>query len=109
MLWQEWSQQGLNAMGKLVADIIVETLQSIDANGQRRIFASLLHGSMANGMPSAIGLQKAEPGRQVVCMAGDGEISMLFGDLMTVVQQELPIKIAVYDNGKLGFVEIEKG
>jgi pyruvate dehydrogenase (quinone) len=63
---------------------------------------------MANGMPSAIGLQKAEPGRQVVCMAGDGGISMLFGDLMTVVEQELPIKIAVYDNGKLGFVEIEQ-
>jgi len=41
-------------------------------------------------------------------MAGDGGISMLFGDLMTVVQQELPIKIAVYDNGKLGFVEIEQ-
>jgi pyruvate dehydrogenase (quinone) len=80
----------------------------IEANGQRRIFASLLHGTMANGMPSAIGLQKAEPGRQVVCMAGDGGISMLFGDLMTVVQQELPIKIAVYDNGKLGFVEIEQ-
>jgi hypothetical protein len=63
---------------------------------------------MANGMPSAIGLQKAEPTRQVVCMAGDGGISMLFGDLMTVVQEELPIKIAVYDNGKLGFVEIEQ-
>src|SRR3977135_4682567 len=59
-------------------------------------------------MPSAIRLQKAEPGRQVVCMAGDGGISMLFGDLMTVVQQELPIKIAVFDNGKLGFVEIEQ-
>ena len=80
----------------------------IEVNGQRRIFASLLHGTMANGMPSAIGLQKAEPTRQVVCMAGDGEISMLFGDLMTVVQQELPVKIAVYDNGKLGFVEIEQ-
>lgn len=80
----------------------------IEANGQRRIFASLLHGTMANGMPSAIGLQKAQPDRQVVCMAGDGGISMLFGDLMTVVQQELPLKIAVFDNGKLGFVEIEQ-
>jgi pyruvate dehydrogenase (quinone) len=80
----------------------------IEANGQRRLFASLLHGTMANGMPSSIGLQKSQPGRQVVCMAGDGGISMLFGDLMTVVQQELPIKIAVYDNGKLGFVEIEQ-
>lgn len=72
------------------------------------MFASLLHGTMANGMPSSIGLQKAEPGRPVVCMAGDGGISMLFGDVMTVVQQELPIKIAVYDNGKFGLVEIEK-
>jgi pyruvate dehydrogenase (quinone) len=80
----------------------------IEANGQRRIFASLLHGTMANGMPSSIGLQKAQPGRQVVCLAGDGGISMLFGDLMTVVAQELPIKIAVFDNGKLGFVEIEQ-
>jgi pyruvate dehydrogenase (quinone) len=80
----------------------------IEANGQRRIFGSLLHGTMANGMPAAIGLQKAEPTRQVVCMAGDGGISMLFGDLMTIVGQELPIKIAVYDNGKLGFVEIEQ-
>jgi pyruvate dehydrogenase (quinone) len=80
----------------------------IEANGQRRLFASLLHGTMANGMPSAIGLQKAEPTRQVVCMAGDGGISMLFGDLMTIVAQELPIKIAVFDNGKLGFVEIEQ-
>jgi pyruvate dehydrogenase (quinone) len=80
----------------------------LEANGQRRTFASLLHGTMANGMPSAIGLQKSHPGRQVVCLAGDGGISMLLGDLMTVVEQELPIKIAVFDNGKLGFVEIEQ-
>jgi pyruvate dehydrogenase (quinone) len=80
----------------------------IEANGQRRIFASLLHGTMANAMPSSIGLQKAEPDRQVICLAGDGGLSMLFGDLMTIVQHDLPIKIAVYDNGKLGFVEIEQ-
>jgi len=80
----------------------------IESNGQRRIFASLLHGTMANAMPGSIGLQKAEPDRQVVCLAGDGGIAMLFGDLMTIVQHDLPIKIAVYDNGKLGFVEIEQ-
>ena len=80
----------------------------IEANGQRRILASLLHGSMANAMPASIGLQKAEPDRQVICLAGDGGIAMLFGDLMTIVQHDLPIKIAVYDNGKLGFVEIEQ-
>jgi pyruvate dehydrogenase (quinone) len=80
----------------------------IEANGQRRTFASLLHGTMACGVPSAIGLQKAQPGRQVIALAGDGGLSMLFGDLMTVIQEHLPIKIAVYDNGKLGFVEIEQ-
>jgi pyruvate dehydrogenase (quinone) len=80
----------------------------IEANGQRRIFASLLHGTMANAMPSSIGLQKAEPNRPVICLAGDGGIAMLFGDLMTIVQHDLPIKIVVYDNGKLGFVEIEQ-
>ncbi|WP_352578403.1 thiamine pyrophosphate-dependent enzyme [Mesorhizobium sp. M0019] len=80
----------------------------IETNGRRRTFASLLHGTMAGGLPSALGLQKSQPGRQVICLAGDGGLSMLFGDLMTVVQEELPIKIAVYDNGKLGFVEIEQ-
>jgi pyruvate dehydrogenase (quinone) len=80
----------------------------IETNGRRRTFASLLHGTMAGGMPSALGLQKSQPGRQVICLAGDGGLSMLFGDLMTVVQEQLPIKIAVYDNGKLGFVEIEQ-
>jgi pyruvate dehydrogenase (quinone) len=80
----------------------------IQTNGQRRTFASLLHGTMASGVPSAIGLQKAQPGRQVMALADDGGLSMLFGDLMTVIQEHLPIKIAVYDNGKLGFVEIEQ-
>jgi len=55
-----------------------------------------------------IGLQKSQPGRQVVCLAGDGGFSMLLGELLTVVQENLPIKIAVYDNGKLGFVDIEQ-
>jgi pyruvate dehydrogenase (quinone) len=73
-----------------------------------RTFASLLHGTMASGMPSAIGLQKCQPGRRVVCLAGDGGFAMLPGDLLTVVQEKLPIKIVVYDNGKLGFVDIEQ-
>jgi len=83
-------------------------LRHIDSNGKRRTFASLLHGTMAGGMPSALGLQKCQPGRQVVCLAGDGGFAMLLGDLLTAVQEELPIKIAVYDNGKLGFVDIEQ-
>jgi pyruvate dehydrogenase (quinone) len=83
-------------------------LRVIAANGKRRMFASLLHGTMASGLGTAIGLQTSQPGRQVVCVAGDGGISMLLGDLITAVSEELPIKIAVYDNGKLGFVELEQ-
>jgi len=83
-------------------------LRHIDTAGKRRTFASLLHGTMASGMPSALGLQKCQPGRQVICLAGDGGFAMLLGDLLTTVQENLPIKIVVYDNGKLGFVEIEQ-
>jgi len=83
-------------------------LRHIDTGGKRRTFASLLHGTMASGMGSALGLQKCQPGRQVICLAGDGGFTMLLGDLLTTVQEDLPIKIVVYDNGKLGFVDIEQ-
>src|SRR5260370_11389243 len=59
-------------------------------------------------MASGLGLQKCQAGRQVICLAGDGGLAMLLGDLLTTVQENLPIKIVVYDNGKLGFVEIEQ-
>lgn len=83
-------------------------LRHVDTGGKRRTFASLLHGTMASGMASALGLQKCQPGRQVVCMAGDGGFTMLLGDLLTTIQENLPIKIVVFDNGKLGFVDIEQ-
>jgi pyruvate dehydrogenase (quinone) len=86
---------------------VVWTLRHIETFGKRRTFASLLHGTMASAMPSAIGLQKCQPGRQVVCMAGDGGFAMLLGDL-TVVQEKVPIKIVVFNNGKLGFIDIEQ-
>src|ERR1700724_2490808 len=87
---------------------LVWMLRHIDTNGKRRAFGSLLHGTMASGMPSALGLQKCQPGRQVICLAGDGGFTMLLGDLLRTVQEDLPIKIVVYDNGKLGFVDIEQ-
>jgi pyruvate dehydrogenase (quinone) len=87
---------------------LVWMLRHIDTGGRRRTFGSLLHGTMAGGMPSAIGLQKAQPGRQVICLAGDGGFSMLLGDLLTAVQEKLPIKIVVYNNSKLGFIDIEQ-
>src|SRR5580658_5052443 len=88
--------------------VAVWMLRHVDTGGKRRTFGSLLHGTMAGGMSSAIGLQKCQPGRQVICLAGDGGFTMLLGDLLTVVREKLPIKIVVFDNGKYGFVEIEQ-
>jgi pyruvate dehydrogenase (quinone) len=87
---------------------LVWLLRMVKANGRRRMFGSLLHGTMATSISTAIGLQKAQPGRQVIAMAGDGGFTMLMGEVLTTVQESVPIKIAVYDNGKLGFVELEQ-
>src|SRR3954451_17082521 len=96
------------SLGPTHGTAAVGMLRHIDTGGKRRTFASLLHGTMASGMPSALGLQKCQPRRQVICLAGDGGLTMLMGDLLTAVQEDLPIKIAVFDNGKLGFVDIEQ-
>ncbi len=72
------------------------------------MYASLLHGTMGGGVATALGLQKCQPGRQVIALAGDGGFSMMMGDLLTTMQEDLPVKICVYDNAKLGFVEIEQ-
>jgi len=87
---------------------MVWSLRHLRANGRRRLLLSLLHGTMANAMPQALGLKKAFPGRQVIALAGDGGISMLLGDLLTAVQEKLPIKVVVYNNGSLNFVELEQ-
>ena len=76
-------------------------------NGRRRLVGSLVHGSMANAMPQAIGIQAAAPGRQVISLSGDGGFTMLMGDLITLTQQKLPVKIVIYNNGLLGFVSLE--
>ncbi|KFF50380.1 pyruvate dehydrogenase [Gammaproteobacteria bacterium MFB021] len=76
-------------------------------NGQRRLTGSFMHGSMATATPQAMGWQAAFPERQVVALAGDGGISMLLGDLITLVEQQLPVKIVVYNNQTLGFVAME--
>jgi pyruvate dehydrogenase (quinone) len=76
-------------------------------NGKRRLIGSLNHGSMANALPQAIGAQAAFPGRQVVSFSGDGGFAMLMGDLLTLTQHKLPVKVVVLNNGTLGFVEME--
>src|ERR1700733_15382804 len=77
-------------------------------NGKRRLIGSFWHGSMANAMAQAIGAQAAFPGRQVISLSGDGGFSMLMGDLLSLTQLKLPVKIVVFNNGKLGFVELEQ-
>jgi pyruvate dehydrogenase (quinone) len=76
-------------------------------NGKRRLLGSFNHGSMANAMPQAIGAQLAFPGRQVVTFSGDGGLSMLLGDLLSLHQHKLPVKIVVFSNSALAFVELE--
>jgi pyruvate dehydrogenase (quinone) len=86
---------------------MVWLLRHVRANGRRRTLVSLLHGTMANGMPQALGLKKAFPDRQVISLSGDGGLAMLLGDLLTAVQEKIPIKVVVFNNGSLGFVELE--
>jgi pyruvate dehydrogenase (quinone) len=76
-------------------------------NGKRRLVGSFTHGSMANALPQAIGAQASYPGRQVITMSGDGGFTMLMGDVLTLRQHKLPIKIIVFKNDSLAFVELE--
>jgi pyruvate dehydrogenase (quinone) len=76
-------------------------------NGRRRLVGSFNHGSMANALPQAVGVQASHPDRQVVTLSGDGGLAMLLGELLTLRQQRLPVKVVVLNNGALGFVELE--
>jgi pyruvate dehydrogenase (quinone) len=73
----------------------------------RRLIGSFTHGSMANALPQSIGAQFAYPGRQVVAMCGDGGFAMSLGDILTITQYDLPIKLMVFNNGALGMVKVE--
>ena len=79
----------------------------LQATGKRHMLGSFNHGSMANALPQAIGAALACPDRQVIALCGDGGLSMTLGDLETVVQYKLPIKIIVFNNRSLGMVKLE--
>ncbi|MFJ7986648.1 pyruvate dehydrogenase [Streptomyces sp. NPDC096351] len=79
----------------------------LSPNGRRRIIGSFSHGSMANALPQAIGVQFTDRNRQVVSLSGDGGFSMLMGDFLTLVQYDLPVKVIVFNNSSLGMVELE--
>jgi pyruvate dehydrogenase (quinone) len=76
-------------------------------NGKRRLIGSFTHGSMANAMSQAIGAQAVDPKRQVIAMCGDGGFAMLMGDILSLRQLELPVKVVIFHNRSLGFVAME--
>ncbi|WP_420078141.1 thiamine pyrophosphate-dependent enzyme [Streptomyces sp. JL4002] len=80
----------------------------VTMHGNRRLLGSYNLGSMANAMPQAIGAQLWAPDRQVIAFCGDGGLSMLLGDLMTIKTHRLPVKLVVFDNRRLGMVKLEQ-
>lgn len=90
-----------------VGSPVVWAARYLTMNGRRRLIGSFNHGTMANALPHAIGAQTAFPGRQVVALAGDGGLTMLFGELVTLIQNKLPVKLIVFNNSSLNFVELE--
>ena len=86
---------------------VIWAARYLTMNGRRRLIGSFSHGSMANAVPHAIGVQASQPGRQVVTLSGDGGVAMMLGDLITLQQLRLPVKVVVFNNGALGFVELE--
>lgn len=93
------------------ADVGLPTVWSaryLQVNGKRSLTGSFWHGSMANAMPQAMGIQAAYPKRQVISLSGDGGFTMLMGDLLSLKQLNLPVKVIIFNNGILGFVELEQ-
>ena len=93
-----------------LADVGTPTIwaaRHLTMNGQRRLLGSFVHGSMAGAVPQGIGAQAAYPGRQVITFSGDGGLAMLMGDLLTLIQMQLPVKIICFNNSALSFVELE--
>jgi pyruvate dehydrogenase (quinone) len=86
---------------------VIWAARYLTMNGRRRLLGSFNHGSMANALPQAIGAQATYPDRQVITLSGDGGLAMMMGDLLTLKQQDLPVKMIVYKNDSLAFVELE--
>lgn len=90
-----------------VGSPIIWAARYLQMNGSRRLIGSFNHGSMANAVSQGIGAQAACPDRQIIALAGDGGVAMLLGELLTLIQNKLPVKIVVFNNSALDFVEVE--
>ncbi|MDU8923366.1 ubiquinone-dependent pyruvate dehydrogenase [Pasteurellaceae bacterium LIM206] len=86
---------------------VIWAARHLKMNGKRRLLGSFNHGSMANAMMQAIGAQGAYPQRQVISLSGDGGFSMMMGDILTLRQLNLPVKVVIFNNSDLGFVAME--
>src|SRR6202012_4204753 len=92
------------------ADVGTPTIWSaryLKMNGRRRLIGSWVHGSVANAVPPGIGAPAAGREREVISLSGYGGFAMLMGDLITLTQMKLPVKVVIYNNGVLGFVALE--
>jgi pyruvate dehydrogenase (quinone) len=87
---------------------VVWAARYLTMNAERRLIVSAWHGSMANAMAQAIGAQATYRDRQVISLSGDGGFTMLMGDFLSLVQLDLPVKVVVFNNGALGFIELEQ-
>lgn len=90
-----------------VGEPTVWAARYLQMNGKRHLTGSFTHGSMATALPMALGIQAAQPQRQVVSLSGDGGLSMLLGDVITLRERKLPVKVVVFNNSLLGFVAME--
>ena len=90
-----------------VGSPVVWAARYLTMNGRRRLIGSFNHGSMANALMHALGAQAVDRSRQVVSLSGDGGLAMMLGELLTAVQNDLPVKVVVLNNSSLNFVELE--
>src|SRR5699024_9237846 len=89
-----------------VGSPVIYASRYITTTKDRRVIGSFAHGSMANALTMGIGAQASDPQRQVISLAGDGGLGMLMGELLTVREHNLPVKIVVYNNSSLNFIEL---
>ncbi|WP_306232239.1 ubiquinone-dependent pyruvate dehydrogenase [Agrococcus beijingensis] len=90
-----------------VGSPVVYASRYLTMNGRRRLLGSFSHGSMANAVPQAIGVLGQDRARQTITLSGDGGLTMLLGDLLTLTQNQLPAKVVVFNNSSLNFVDLE--
>lgn len=84
------------------------TARYIEMRGDMKFSLSGTLATMANGLPYSVGAAVAYPGRQVVCVVGDGGLTMLMGEIATLVKYKLNVKVIVIKNNVLGEIKWEQ-